>query len=122
MSKIGGAYLPLRGTGAAGVAKAFRGREGFKESQKLQNLKFKKFKKIIKKTPDKEFDQKGYIEPGATKSTPAKVQKKKIIQQQQTIWNKMHAKGEKWVSPIKLQGGGAAQRGLGRAFMKGGKV
>ena len=36
MAKIGGAYLPLRGTGAAGVAKAFRGREGFKESQKLQ--------------------------------------------------------------------------------------
>ena len=34
--KIGGAYGPLRGTTAGGVAKAFRGKEGFKESQKLQ--------------------------------------------------------------------------------------
>ena len=31
--KQGGAYGPLRGTTAGGVAKAFRGREGFKESQ-----------------------------------------------------------------------------------------
>ena len=36
MAKQGGAYGPLRGTTAGGVAKAFRGREGFKESQKLQ--------------------------------------------------------------------------------------
>ena len=28
--KIGGAYGPLRGTTAGGVAKAFRGKEGFK--------------------------------------------------------------------------------------------
>ena len=35
--KQGGAYGPLRGTsGSKGVAKAFRGKEGFKESQKLQ--------------------------------------------------------------------------------------
>jgi len=35
--KQGGAYGPLRGTsGSRGVAKAFRGKEGFKESQKLQ--------------------------------------------------------------------------------------
>ena len=34
--KQGGAYGPLRGTTAGGVAKAFRGKEGFKESQKLQ--------------------------------------------------------------------------------------
>ena len=33
----GGAFGPLRGTsGSRGVAKAFRGKEGFKESQKLQ--------------------------------------------------------------------------------------
>ena len=32
--KQGGAYGPLRGTsGSKGVAKAFRGKEGFKESQ-----------------------------------------------------------------------------------------
>ena len=34
--KQGGAYGPLRGTTAGGVAKAFRGKEGFKESQALQ--------------------------------------------------------------------------------------
>ena len=34
--KQGGAYGPLRGTTAGGVAKSFRGKEGFKESQKLQ--------------------------------------------------------------------------------------
>ena len=39
--KQGGAYGPLRGTTAGGVAKAFRGKEGFKESQALQ-------KKILK--------------------------------------------------------------------------
>ena len=36
MAKIGGAYGPLRGTTAGGVAKAFRGPTGFKESQALQ--------------------------------------------------------------------------------------
>ena len=39
--KQGGAYGPLRGTTAGGVAKAFRGKAGFKESQALQ-------KKILK--------------------------------------------------------------------------
>jgi hypothetical protein len=35
--KQGGAYGPLRGTsGPKGTAKAFRGKEGFKESQALQ--------------------------------------------------------------------------------------
>jgi hypothetical protein len=34
MAKQGGAYLPLRG--GVTTAKAFRGKEGFKESQKLQ--------------------------------------------------------------------------------------
>ena len=34
--KQGGAYGPLRGTTAGGVAKSFRGKEGFKESQALQ--------------------------------------------------------------------------------------
>ena len=35
--KQGGAYGPLRGTTAGGVAKAFRGKAGFKESQALQS-------------------------------------------------------------------------------------
>ncbi len=43
--KQGGAYGPLRGTTAGGVAKAFRGPSGFKESQALQ-------KKIIRPTKD----------------------------------------------------------------------
>ena len=42
--KQGGAYGPLRGTTAGGVAKAFRGKAGFKESQALQS-------KILKGTP-----------------------------------------------------------------------
>jgi len=137
--KQGGAYGPLRGTTAGGVAKAFRGKEGFKESQALQKkilkgslvgpsratgpiksqgkvigtriakagslkamgiprprfkseAKFQNFKKRIQKTPDKVFHQKGYIEPGATKSTRAKVQKKKIIQAERTRLNKQKRK------------------------------
>ena len=43
--KQGGAYGPLRGTTAGGVAKAFRGKAGFKESQALQ-------KKLIRPTKD----------------------------------------------------------------------
>ena len=44
--KQGGAYGPLRGTTAGGVAKAFRGKAGFKESQALQSKM-----KIVKGTP-----------------------------------------------------------------------
>ena len=53
--KQGGAYGPLRGTTAGGVAKAFRGKEGFKESQALQKKILKHNIKRIKKTPDKRF-------------------------------------------------------------------
>ena len=89
--KQGGAYCPLRGTTAGGVAKAFRGKEGFKESQALQNKIFKKFKKTINKTPNK-------IIP--------KTQKKKIIKQQKSKKDKFEQKGHKWMSPIKLRKGG----------------
>ena len=89
--KQGGAYGPLRGTTAGGVAKAFRGKEGFKESQALQNKIFKKFKKTINKTPNK-------IIP--------KTQKKKIIKQQKSKKDKFEQKGHKWMSPIKLRKGG----------------
>ena len=105
--KQGGAYGPLRGTTAGGVAKAFRGKEGFKESQALQNKIFKKFKKTIKKTPNKKLESplkgKG-ISHHHDKS--GKQIKKEIIQQQQTIKNKFEAKGDKWISPIKLRKGG----------------
>ena len=53
--KQGGAYGPLRGTTAGGVAKAFRGKAGFKESQKLQDKILKHNVKRIQKTPDKKF-------------------------------------------------------------------
>ena len=53
--KQGGAYGPLRGTTAGGVAKAFRGKEGFKESQALQKKILKNKIKKIQKTPDKTF-------------------------------------------------------------------
>ena len=53
--KQGGAYGPLRGTTAGGVAKAFRGKEGFKESQALQKKILKHNIKRIQKTPDKRF-------------------------------------------------------------------
>ena len=124
MAKQGGAFLPLRGTAGSGVAKAFRGKEGFKESQKLQNKIFKKFKKTIQKTPSKKIESplrgKG-ISHHHDKS--AKQIKKDIIQQQTTIKNKNPVGSrDPWKSPIKLQGGGIASRGLGKAFMKGGKV
>ena len=54
--KQGGAYGPLRGTTAGGVAKAFRGKEGFKESQALQRkFALKDAIKKTKKMPDKKF-------------------------------------------------------------------
>ena len=122
MAKQGGAYLPLRG--GVTTAKAFRGKEGFKESQKLQDKIFKKFKKTVQKTPSKKIESplkgKG-ISHHHDKS--AKQIKKDIIQQQTTIKNKNPVGSrDPWKSPIKLQGGGRALRGLGKAFMKGGKV
>ena len=88
--KQGGAFLPLRG--GVTIAKTFRGKEGFKESQALQNKILKKFKKKITKTPNK-------IIP--------KTQKKKIIQAEQMTKRKNPA-GSKapWTSPIKLRKGG----------------
>ena len=60
--KQGGAYGPLRGTTAGGVAKAFRGKAGFKESQALQkklkkksDYRLKNELKRIQKMPDKKF-------------------------------------------------------------------
>ena len=61
--KQGGAYGPLRGTsGPKQIAKAFRGKEGFKESQALQTklkpkseYRLKHQLKRIQKEPDKKF-------------------------------------------------------------------
>ena len=88
--KQGGAYGPLRGTsGPKGTAKAFRGRAGFLESQKLQkklkkksDYRLKHELKRIQKMPDKKFKhQNPATEKGRTrhgfvyekrKSTPVK--------------------------------------------------
>ena len=53
--KLGGAYGPLRGTTAGGVAKAFSGPSGFKESQALQKKILKNAVKKTQKMPDKKF-------------------------------------------------------------------
>ena len=71
--KQGGAYGPLRGTsGPKGTAKAFRGRAGFLESQKLQKklkkkseYKLKNQLKNIQKMADKKFK---YNNPETTKA------------------------------------------------------
>ena len=63
--KQGGAYGPLRGTTAGGVAKAFRGKAGFKESQALQKKILKNQLKNIQKMPDKKFK---YNNPETTKA------------------------------------------------------
>ena len=65
--KQGGAYGPLRGTTAGGVAKAFRGKAGFKESQALQS-------KIVKGTPIR----KEYADLKRAHRTRQKLEKTKI--------------------------------------------
>ena len=103
--KQGGAYGPLRGTTAGGVAKAFRGKAGFKESQKLQKKLKKKSEyrlknqlKKIQKMPDKKFKynnpetRKGKTRHGfvhdiqKTKPVKGSIGKKKYIQD----WKKGH--------------------------------
>ena len=96
-----------------------------KKSTKIQDQKFKQFKKIINKTPNKKLRQDKTYELSTGKFgkiISGKTQKKKIIQQETEIKRNFEAKGQEWKSPIKLQGGGAATHGLGRAFLKGGKV
>ena len=102
MAKQGGAYLPLRG--GVTTAKAFRGKEGFKESQKLQQKL-----KLPKKKWTKKDDAFLYGAATGIIATEKFGKKKK----DQTYEQK--ATG----GPV---GGGRAVRGLGKAFMKGGKV
>jgi len=101
--KQGGAYGPLRGTTAGGVAKAFRGKAGFKESQALQkklksDFRLKNQVKKIQKMPDKKFKynnpetRKGKTRHGfvhdiqKTKPVKGSIGKKKYIQD----WIKGH--------------------------------
>ena len=87
------------------------------------SLKLKRQIKTIQKIPNKKFTSKNSNKSG-------KVEKKKAIQQQKDIVNKFNQKGDVYQGPFKMakggragyKGGGMSQRGLGRAFMKGGKV
>ena len=78
----GGAYLPLRGTTAGGVAKAFRGPTGFKESQALQS-------KIVKGTPYRK-EIAGYKRAHRTKQKILAGRAGRVKQAQQEAFKKKH--------------------------------
>jgi len=87
---------------------------------KSNALKLRRVKKIIQKTPNKLFKK---------SDVKGKDQKKKAIQEQRTIVNKMDQKGDVYTPPFlakggraQLRAGGTALRGLGRAFLKGGRA
>jgi len=102
-------YPVLRGTSRPGVMKAWRGKEGFKEAQKIEKkIPFKKLKLPKKKWTKK--DDAFVIGSGIGVAATEKFGKKKKAQTYE-----QKATG----GPV---GGGLAQRGLGKAFMKGGKV
>ena len=69
--KQGGAFGPLRGTTAGGVAKAFRGRAGFKESQALQS-------RIVKRTKIR----KEYADLKKAHHTKTKILKKQEVRKE----------------------------------------
>ena len=119
MAKQGGAYLPLRG--GVTTAKAFRGKEGFKESQKLQ-----KKLKLPKKKWTKKDDAVAYGAAAgiiATEQFGKQGKAKKTIEKIKKLTTK-EAVGTGDIGSVRSRraGGGLAQRGLGKAFMKGGKV
>ena len=119
MAKQGGAYLPLRG--GVTTAKAFRGKEGFKESQKLQKkLKLPK-KKWTKK--DDAFVYGAAAGIIATEQFGKQGKAKKAIEKIKKLTTK-EAVGTGDIGNVRSRraGGGSALRGLGKAFMKGGKV
>ena len=74
-------------------------------SKKLGNIKLKRVKKIIQKTPNKNF--KDYEKSGKDRKKEAKLQ-------QQKIKNKAEAKGFPYKPPFLAEGG--------RAMLKGGGI
>ena len=76
---LGKAYEAFKKTGVIG------------DKVKMGDVDFKQFKKIINKTPNKEFKQ---------TTIGGKAQKKKIIDQETSIKRKMDAKKEEYKSPI----------------------
>ena len=73
------------------VGVAIKGLGLLGKEKKLGDVAFKQFKKIINKTPNKEFKQ---------TTIGGKAQKKKIIDQETSIKRKMDAKKEEYKSPI----------------------
>ena len=117
-------YPVLRGTSRPGVMKAWRGKEGFKEAQKIEKkIPFKK-SKLSKKKSDLETVA---LASGAGilgekifgSSTESKKLREKI--KKLTI-REVAGTGDIGNVRSRRAGGGSALRGLGKAFMKGGKV
>ena len=111
---LGAALKDAGHLGGAGKGGALRASNSVKLKQTIKNLK---------KTPNKNFTSKNSNKSG-------KAEKKEAIKQQIKIVNKHNEKGDVYDAPFKMakggragyKGGGMSQRGLGRAFMKGGKV
>ena len=112
--KQGGAYGPLRGTTAGGVAKAFRGKAGFKESQALQKkiLKTKTQRKQDTADRIKKFEQAGPREQQVITKRILGKKTKKGDRNKAAIEDAMTAKQSPW-SNIP---------GSKKPFKKGGKV
>ena len=119
-------YPVLRGTSRPGVMKAWRGKEGFKEAQKIEKkIPFKKLK-LPKKKWTKKDDAFVYGAAAgiiATEQFGKQGKAKKAIEKIKKLTTK-EAVGTGDIGNVRSRraGGGLAQRGLGRAFMKGGKV
>ena len=111
--KQGGAYGPLRGTTAGGVAKAFRGKAGFKESQALQQkLKTQAQRKQDTADRIKKFEQAGPREQQVITKRILGKKTKKGDRNKAAIEDAMTAKQSPW-SNIP---------GSKKPFKKGGKV
>ena len=117
-------YPVLRGTSRPGVMKAWRGKEGFKEAQKIEKKIPSKKLKLPKKKSDLETVA---LASGAGilgekifgSSTESKKLREKI---KKLTTREVAGTGDIGKVRDRRAGGGIAQRGLGRAFMKGGKV
>ena len=117
-------YPVLRGTSRPGVMKAWRGKEGFKEAQKIEKKIPPKKLKLSKKKSDLETVA---LASGAgilgEKIFGSSTESKKLREKIKKLTTK-EAVGTGDIGNVRSRraGGGSALRGLGKAFMKGGKV
>mgnify|MGYP003154699285 CR=1 FL=1 len=117
-------YPVLRGTSRPGVMKAWRGKEGFKEAQKIEKKIPSKKLKLPKKKSDLETVA---LASGAgilgEKIFGSSTESKKLREKIKKLTTK-EAVGTGNIGSVRNRraSGGLAQRGLGKAFMKGGKV